>query len=102
MDNENNGILPATEKQKQYIIDLTESMTREQGSKVIDVLKSRATNDYRPARANSEPPITEKQKAYIKGIYEEHGIDCDEEQISSMTRREASELISSHTGEGAE
>jgi hypothetical protein len=44
---------------------------------------------------------SEEQKAY-KAIYEEHGIDCDEEQISGMTRREASELISSHTGEWAE
>jgi len=70
MENENNGILPATEKQKQYIIDLTEQMTREQASRVIDVLKSRATRDYTPAKANGEPQITEKQKAYLKAIYD--------------------------------
>jgi len=100
MENENNGKLPATEKQKQYIIDLAESMTREQASKVIDVLKNGTKNQ--PAEANGEPLITERQKAYIKAIYAENGIDYDEEELDSMTRKEASEIISSHTGEGAE
>jgi hypothetical protein len=77
-------------------------MTREQASRVIDILKDRATSDYTPAKSNGEPTITEKQKAYLKEIYEQNGIEYDEEQVSSMTRKEASELISSHTGEGAE
>jgi len=42
MENENSGILPATEKQKQYIIDLIENMTRKQASRVIDLLKDGA------------------------------------------------------------
>ncbi len=100
-ENENSGQFPATDKQKQYIKDLTEGMTREQASRVIDVLKSNAANDYAQERANSEPTITDKQKQYIKDIYEQNGIEYDEEQVSGMTRREASELISSHTGEGA-
>jgi len=101
MDNEN-GKLLATEKQKQYIIDLTERMTREQASRVIDVLKSGATNSYTPAKTNGELPITEKQKACIKGIYSENDWNWDEEEISSMTRKEASELISGCIGGGAE
>jgi len=74
-------------------------MTREQAGRVIDVLRNRAASDYTPAKANGEPQITEKQKAYLKAIYEQNGIEYDEEQVSSLTRREASELISSHTGE---
>jgi len=99
MENENNGKLPATEKQKQYIIDLAESMTREQASKVIDVLKNGTKNA--PAEANGEPLITEKQKAYIKAIYAQNDIEYDEEEISSMSRKEASELIGSYIGGGA-
>jgi len=105
MDNENgnSGKLPATEKQKQYIIDLTERMTREQASKVIDVLKNgTATANNNTSKPNGELPITEKQKAFIKEIYAQNDMDYDEEQVSSMTRKEASELISSHIGGGAE
>jgi len=101
MDNEN-GKLLATEKQKQYIIDLTERMTREQANRVIDVLKSGATSSYTPAKTNGELPITERQKAFIKQIYSDNGIDYDEEEISDMTRKEASELISGCIGGGAE
>jgi len=102
MDNENNGTLLATDKQKQYIIDLTERMTREQANRVIDVLKSGATNSYTPAKTNGELPITEKQKACIKEIYSENDWNWDEEEISSMTRKEASELISGCIEGGAE
>jgi hypothetical protein len=102
MDNENSGILPATEKQKQYIIDLTENMTREQAGRVIEALKNKAADDYTPAKPNSELPITEKQKAYIKDILAGNGMDYDEEELNNMTRSEASQLISSHRGQGAE
>lgn len=100
MDNENSGILPATEKQ-QYVIDLTEHMTREQAGRVIEVLKNGATpnNDTSP-RPNQELPITDKQKAYIKDIFEQNGMDYDEEELNNMTRREASQLISRHAGRG--
>jgi hypothetical protein len=44
MENENsdNGNLPATERQKEYIKDLIENATREQASKVIEILKAGA------------------------------------------------------------
>lgn len=103
MDNGNNGTLPATDKQKQYIIDLTERMTREQASRVIDALKNgTAMANNNTSKPNGELPITEKQKAFIKQIYSDNGIDYDEEEISDMTRKEASELISGCIGGGAE
>jgi len=98
--NSNNGELPATEKQKEYVRDLIENMTREQASKVIDVLKN--GTEIQPAEANGEPLITEKQKAYIKSILDSRGIAYSEERLSDMTRKQASELISKYAGEGAE
>jgi len=101
--NGNNGKLPATDKQKQYIRDLAENMTREQASRVIDVLKNGvAIANNNTSKLNGELPITEKQKACIKEIYSENDWNWDEEEISSMTRKEASELISGCIEGGAE
>jgi hypothetical protein len=112
MENENSK--RATDKQKSYIRELLknreggmfsyiyadlDSLTMGQASRVIEALKDGAApNNRTPEKASQELPITDKQKKYIKDIYEQNGIEFDEEQINSMTRREASELISSHTG----
>jgi len=118
MDNENSETLPATDKQKSYIRELLknregglfsyifaelDSLTMAQASRVIEALKNGASpNNHAAEKPNQELPITDKQKAYIKDIFEQNGIDYNEEEISDMTRKEASELISSYMGGGAE
>jgi len=118
MDSEDRETLPATEKQKSYIRELLknlegamfsyifaelDSLTMGQASRVIEVLKNAISpNNHAAEKPNQELPITDKQKAYIKEIYSENDWNWDEEEISNMTRKEASELISGCIGGGAE
>lgn len=49
---------------------------------------------------NGEQPATEKQKTYVKNIYEQNGISYNEEEMQKLTKNQASEIINSLKGRG--
>ncbi len=58
-------------------------------------------NKENKTTSNGEQSATDKQKAYIKSIYEKNGVAYNEDDIQKLTKRQASEIINSFKG-GAE
>ena len=46
-------------------------------------------------RMNGDQPATDKQKAYIRNIYEQNGIEHKVDDLQKLTKRQASEIIES-------
>lgn len=57
--------------------------------------KDKRSNEINGKKTNGDQTATEKQKAYIKSIYEKNGITFDEQEIQRLTKKQASEIINS-------